>query len=437
MDDVYAGVDGATWSHPVTPTQFTGYAATSDMGVILATRPAESGAWLALDSTPFYAESGGQQADWGTLTVGGQSWPVTDVQKADGVWAHRVQGQVPSEVVGQIATLAVDEARRADITRHHTATHLLHAALRERLGAHVTQAGSLVAPDQLRFDFTHGQALTPEDLRAVEDRVNEHVLSAQPVVIYEDVPLDEARAMGAMALFGEKYADRVRVVQIGGMKPEIASFSRELCGGIHVPNTGAIGQFRIRHEGSAASGIRRITAVCGRAALQMAQADTDSLQAAAHRLKTSPAELLTAIDRTLDTLREERRKREQMAATGAGQDEATATTVAGVTLKRLVMKSGEAEDAKRAADRLVDNAPLAVVVVGIAIEGKVQFVAKIGAEAQAQGAHAGNLVRELAKLTGGGGGGRADFATAGGRDATQLDAAMAAAEGLLQAQLGA
>jgi alanyl-tRNA synthetase len=344
---------------------------------------------------------------------------------------------VPSEVVGQIATLAVDEARRADITRHHTATHLLHAALRERLGAHVTQAGSLVAPDQLRFDFTHGQALTPEDLRAVEDRVNEHVLSAQPVVIYEDVPLDEARAMGAMALFGEKYADRVRVVQIGGMKPEIASFSRELCGGIHVPNTGAIGQFRIRHEGSAASGIRRITAVCGRAALQMAQADTDSLQAAAHRLKTSPAELLTAIDRTLDTLREERRKREQMAATGAGQNEATATTVAGVTLKRLVMKSGEAEDAKRAADRLVDNAPLAVVVVGIAIEGKVQFVAKIGAEAQAQGAHAGNLVRELAKLTGGGGGGRADFATAGGRDATQLDAAMAAAEGLLQAQLGA
>ena len=437
MDDVYAGVDGATWSHPVTPTEFTGYAATSGTGVILATRPAEGGAWLALDKSPFYAESGGQQADWGTLTLGGQSWPVTDVQKADGVWAHRVQGQVPSEVVGQIATLAVDEARRADITRHHTATHLLHAALRERLGAHVTQAGSLVAPDQLRFDFTHGQALTPEDLRAVEDRVNEHVLSAQPVVIYEDVPLDEARAMGAMALFGEKYADRVRVVQIGGMKPEIASFSRELCGGIHVPNTGAIGQFRIRHEGSAASGIRRITAVCGRAALQMAQADTDSLQAAAHRLKTSPAELLTAIDRTLDTLREERRKREQMAATGAGQDEATATPVAGVTLKRLVMKSGEAEDAKRAADRLVDNAPLAVVVVGIAIEGKVQFVAKIGAEAQAQGAHAGNLVRELAKLTGGGGGGRADFATAGGRDATQLDAAMAAAEGLLQAQLGA
>ncbi|MFN3961443.1 MAG: DHHA1 domain-containing protein, partial [Fimbriimonadaceae bacterium] len=279
--------------------------------------------------------------------------------------------------------------------------------------------------------------VVPEDLRAVEDRVNEHVLSAQPVVIYEDVPLDEARAMGAMALFGEKYADRVRVVQIGDMAPEIASFSRELCGGIHVPNTGAIGQFRIRHEGSAASGIRRITAVCGRAALQMAQADTDCLQAAAHRLKTSPAELLTAIDRTLDTLREERRKREQMAATGVGQAEATETPVAGVTLKRLVLKSGEAEDAKRAADRLVDNAPLAVVVVGIAIEGKVQFVAKIGAAAQAQGAHAGNLVRELAKLTGGGGGGRADFATAGGRDATQLDAAMAAAEGLLQAQLGA
>jgi alanyl-tRNA synthetase len=430
MENVYANVEGALTDRP---TSFLGYDTAKAKATVLAVQEvAEGRTAVALDATPFYAESGGQVADTGTLSLNGTSLKVVDVHKKGGVFVHVVEGKLAE---GAKVDAQVDEPRRAAITRNHTATHLLHAALRRTLGNHVTQAGSLVAPDYLRFDFTHGQALSKGEIDAVERTVNERVLEAQPVLIYEDVALQDARDMGAMALFGEKYADRVRVVQIGGMKPSEPSFSRELCGGIHVRNTGEIGLFKITSESSAASGVRRIEAVTGLGAYEWVNKQRAQLEDAAALLKSNPHDLTKAIEKTLDALKEERRKREKLASQGASSSNATTENVNGIELAIETLIDVDPKDAQLVADRIVDNQPSRVALVALSASGRLTFVCKVGSDAQKKGAHAGKLVGEVAKAAGGGGGGRPDFATAGGKDLTKLEAAITKARETLASQL--
>jgi alanyl-tRNA synthetase len=319
--------------------------------------------------------------------------------------------------------------------RNHTATHLLHAALRNVLGKHVTQAGSYVGPDRLRFVFTHGRAMSPVELSEVVRIVNEKALENLPVVTYVDLPVAEAKKMGAMALFGEKYGNTVRMVQVGIEAPDAASFSRELCGGTHVRSTGEIGLFKIVSESSAASGVRRIEALTGEGAYQWVLDQERVIREVAGKLKAAPKDLVAAIDRAQETQRDLKQKLEKARSQGSAVDGAQIKPVGPVELAVQKLTDADPGEASRAADRLAENQPNRVVLVGLAGEGKVTFVSKVGAEAAKKGAHAGNLVRELAKITGGGGGGRPDFATAGGRQPEKLDEALQAAEAALAGML--
>lgn len=457
MDTVYGGVGVvtifATQDEKPSQTEFTGYTQTTGESVITGAHPvleegkATNEFVIALESTPFYAESGGQVADTGVIYGNGFTLNVKDVTKSDGIFVHLVElsngslveglgeeeaiAKLNGELFKQVVQCEVDRTRRLAITRNHTATHLMHAALRQVLGTHVTQAGSLVNDEILRFDFTHGAAMSDADIRQVEEIVYDQILASQGVVTYTDVPIDEARAMGAMALFGEKYADFVRVVQIGEMPPSVPSFSRELCGGVHVRTTGEIGLFKIAHESSAASGVRRITAVTGTNAFDWVSDQQNLIQEAASKLKTQPRELAHAIEKTLETLREERKKREKLAQSGVGAANVEEHVIGAIKLKVQTMNDAEAADAKLVADRLVDGTPDAVALIANIADGKVTFVCKVGESAQKSGAKAGDIVREVAKIAGGGGGGRPDFATAGGRDVSQVPAALAKAQEVL------
>ncbi|HJP82538.1 MAG TPA: alanine--tRNA ligase [Fimbriimonadaceae bacterium] len=433
-----------------TPTEFLGYQSTHAQTQIAGAihipgerDSKESGHWplaIALKETPFYAESGGQVSDTGMLIGGGFEGRVTDVIKQDGVFVHEVEPirmpfEDPAKLTGVMVEAEVDENRRARITRNHTATHLLHAALRQVLGKHVTQAGSYVGPDRLRFDFTHGQALTDDQKSEVERIVNEKALENLPVTIYRDLPIKEAKAMGAMALFGEKYGEFVRLVQVGDEQPEEKSFSRELCGGIHVRTTAEIGLFKIVHEASAASGVRRIEALSGEGAYEWVLEQANLLHSAAERLKTSPKDLLPSIDKHLEAQRELKQRLDKARSQSSSQAETKLVDVMGVELAVQVMGEGEQQEASLAADQLIDGHPGRVALTAVAVEGKAIFICKVGSEALKRGAHAGNLVREVAKMAGGGGGGRPDFATAGGKDVGKIGAAVAAAEGVLKSML--
>jgi alanyl-tRNA synthetase len=441
MDTVYGGVAGGLvflddkgQEAKLQPTEFLGYEASwADAQVLAVAKTDDTHAAVVLDRTPFYAESGGQMADHGTIKGEGFELKVTHVTKQDDAFIHagELTGTTPKGKVQAV----VDQNRRNAIVRNHTATHLLHAALRQTLGKHVTQAGSLVAPDYLRFDFTHGAAMSPEEIAKVEKLVNEQVLTAARVKVYQDVAIDEARDMGAMALFGEKYADKVRVVQIGDMQPDESAFSRELCGGTHVRNVGEIGLFKILHEASAASGVRRIEAVTGLGAYEWVLEQVDSMKQAAGLLKANPKDLVQAVEKNLDALKEERKKREKLAAQGGGA-QTQAESIGSVELAVEKMDGADPKDAQLVADRLVEGKPNRVGLVATVSEGKVAFVCKVGDAAKAAGAHAGNIVREAAKITGGGGGGRPDFATAGGKDPNKLDEAIVAAREVLATQLG-
>ncbi|MCX7799126.1 MAG: alanine--tRNA ligase [Fimbriimonadales bacterium] len=401
---------------------------------------------VALEETPFYAESGGQVADVGTMTAEGLRLGVLRTWKVDGTVWHDVEvldgpdatglpeeearGLLSDAMLGREVLAEVPADRRKAITRNHTATHLLHAALRSVLGTHVAQAGSLVHPEYLRFDFTHGQALSPEELEAVERLANRQVWEDLPVSVHEDLPLAEARARGAMALFGEKYGERVRMVEVEG-------FSRELCGGCHVGRTGEIGLIKIVSEGSAASGVRRIEALTGERAYDWVLGQQRTIQQAAALLKAPAGELVSAVEKTLDALREERRRVERLRAQSLQGSQASVVSLGSVELATQRIDGGEQAEGAAAADRLVDGRPSRVAVVAVVGEGKVSFVCKAGADALRAGAHAGNLVREVAKVAGGGGGGRADFATAGGRNPQAADQALQKAAEVLKAQVGA
>ena len=455
MQTVYGGVQVSIAVHLSAPTpdgktRFVGYDQTESTATVVGAMPAadlpiSKEFVVALDQTPFYAESGGQVADTGSVVGPDFELRVLDVAKEDGIYVHMVEpvGLDVPDLTGEEAadwlndrlfrqTVAarVDRARRARIVRNHTATHLLHAALRKVLGKHVTQAGSLVAPGELRFDFTHGKAMTPDEISVVESLVNEKVLSSIPVQIHNDVPLDDARRMGAMALFGEKYGDRVRMVQVG-------DFSLELCGGIHVRQSSEIGLFKIVHESSAASGVRRIEAVSGEGAYDWVRAQEATLRESAALLKANPADLRSAIERTLEQLREARKRLERLQAQSGSNREVSETVLGPVVLAVQCLDGAEMAEGALAADRLVEGKPSHVALVAVVADGKVNLIAKVGPEAKAAGAHAGNLVRDVAKIVGGGGGGKPDFATAGGKNPANVDHALRQAADLLRAMVGA
>jgi alanyl-tRNA synthetase len=429
----------------VPDTLFTGYERTTeddcavlsllhDGAAVDSLEAGEVGAVL-LDRTPFYGESGGQVGDTGKLMAGegGVSGLATvlDTQKQGGVFLHFVRVEQGRLHPGMLLRAEVDGERRAAIRRAHTATHLLHAALRQVLGTHVVQRGSVVESDRLRFDFAHGQGLSADEIRRVEELANAEVLRDAPVVI-EQKSQDEARAMGAMMLFGEKYGEVVRVVQVPG-------YSTELCGGTHVAATGNIGLIKLTGEGSVSAGVRRIEATTGLGTLAHVQAQNARLREVAEALGGGVdqiAERLAAQKEQISALRRQVAEARRSAAGGAlEQLLAARTEVGGMPLVAADAGQVDADALKALVDQVAERLKDGVVILAGAANGKGLFIAKATPGAVARGAHAGNLVREVAKLAGGGGGGRPEFAQAGARDPARIAEALAAAPELVRAQL--
>jgi alanyl-tRNA synthetase len=386
-----------------------------------------------LDQTPFYAESGGQVGDRGTLESEGVRVEVLDTGYAvEGAHAHKVRVVRGQLRVGRTMTARVDQDRRQAIARAHTATHLLHHMLRKVLGEHAVQSGSLVDADRLRFDFAHFGALTEDERRQIEDGVIELSLRDEPLDTQE-MRLEDAKRTGATALFGEKYGESVRVVRIG-------EFSKELCGGTHLTHAGAIGGFAIVSEGSIGAGLRRIEAVTGRESQTLAVRQREMLQTAADALKSRPEELVTRIEAVQAELGEKRRALSKIEMKGAGAAAADlvhqAADVNGVKLVTARVDGMSNEAMRSLSDELRARLGSGIVVLGAAREGSVQFVGAVSKDLVDQGYHAGNLIREVAKIAGGGGGGRPDFAQAGGKNPERLDEALAKAKELVAGRNG-
>jgi alanyl-tRNA synthetase len=385
---------------------------------------------LFLDTTPFYAESGGQVGDRGVLTTGDAEVAVLNTyHPVEGVHAHTVQVKKGQLRVGQSVTARVDEGRRQAIARAHTATHLLHHALREVLGEHAVQSGSLVDADRLRFDFAHFSALTDEERQRIEEGVLELALQ-DSALSAQEMSLSDAQDMGAIALFGEKYGERVRVVQIG-------EFSKELCGGTHLDRAASIGGFFILSESSIGAGLRRIEALTGKEAQALAARQREVLEQSAQQLKCRPEEIAARVRALQREIREKQREisRLQRADAGeaAGDLTAQAVDVGGVKLVAARVEGLEEEALRSLVDDLRARLGSGIVVLGVIAEEGVRFVCGVTNDLTQAGYHAGNLVREVAKIAGGGGGGRPDFAQAGGKEPERLDEALAKAKELVAA----
>ena len=383
---------------------------------------------IILDRTPAYAESGGQQGDTG-LMVGreGQGTIEDTYYRGSQLIVHRVavtQGHLRE---GEEVAVSVESQRRQGLRQHHTGTHLLHAALRKVLGTHVAQAGSLVAPDHLRFDFSHGASVKDHEVEDVEGLVNEQV-QANIVVSPAEMDLQEALKSGAMALFGEKYGDRVRVIRIG-------DFSTELCGGTHLDATGQIGLFKVTDEGAVASGVRRIEAVTGAPALAHVGREEAALRESAGLLKIPPLELprrLAALLEDQKRLEKQLAQLESKLARSQAQDlVASARPVAGVPVLAARLDGLDPDGLRSVMDTLRDRLPSGVIVLGSAVDGKVSLVAAVSKDLMKR-FPAGRLVQEVAKVVGGGGGGRPDLAQAGGKDPSKLDDALATVAGWVE-----
>ncbi|WP_423799163.1 alanine--tRNA ligase [Neobacillus sp. SAB-20_R2A] len=380
---------------------------------------------LILDVTPFYAESGGQIADRGVIQGDGTMVSVKDVQKApNGQNLHKVTVQSGTIKTNQQVTAQVDPENRVKIIKNHTATHLLHRALKDVLGEHVNQAGSLVEPDRLRFDFSHFGQIKPEELEQIEKIVNEKIWSSIEVDISQK-PIAEAKAMGAMALFGEKYGDIVRVVKVG-------DYSLELCGGCHVPNTSVIGVFKIVSEGGIGAGTRRIEAVTGESAYKALNEQVGMLKDAAEKLKVIPKEVGHRIDGLLAEIKHLQRENESLSAKlgniEAGNLVNKAKEINGVTVLAAKVQAQDMNNLRNMADDLKQKLGSAVIVLGSAQDGKVNLIAAVTKDLIEQGYHAGKLIKEVSAKCGGGGGGRPDMAQAGGKDPEKLDSALAFVE---------
>ncbi|MGO1238935.1 MAG: alanine--tRNA ligase, partial [Hafnia alvei] len=378
---------------------------------------------VILNETPFYAESGGQVGDKGELTAQGVSFVVTDTQKYGQAIGHQGKVAQGSLKVGGSVEATIDEARRSRIRLNHSATHLLHAALRQVLGDHVSQKGSLVSDRNLRFDFSHFEAMKPEQIRQVEDIVNAQVRRNLPIET-NIMDLDEAKAKGAMALFGEKYDESVRVLSMG-------DFSTELCGGTHARQTGDIGLFRITSEAGTAAGVRRIEAVTGEGAIAVMHQDADALREAASLVKSDAHSVADKIRAVMDKTRQLEKELQQLKDQQAAQESASlsskAVDVKGVKLLVSHLDNVEAKMLRTMVDELKNQLGSGVVVLATTAEGKVSLVAGVTKDLTGK-VKAGELIGMVAQQVGGKGGGRPDMAMAGGSDAAALPQALAGVE---------
>ena len=437
------GWAGIEFGSDMPATEFVGYDHTSIadakvLALVVENELAEAvmpgvEAIVVLDKTPFYAEMGGQVADHGVITAGDAKFEVTNVLKnKGGKFMH--YGKVLSGQfrVGDTVTASIDVDRRKAIMRAHSATHLLDAALKKVLGDHVHQAGSLVEPDRLRFDFTHFEAITPEQLSEIDRLVNDAILEGYPVVT-EVLPIEEAKKKGAVAMFGEKYGDVVRVVEMG-------DFSMEFCGGTHLDNTAKAGPFRIKSEASIASGVRRIEATVGKLTLETVNRNQQVLFHAAQMMKTNPGELENKIDQQLNEMKEMRHALDKFKAEAslgeARQFLMSAKEVGGLKVVTSNKNGLDANALRQMGDFLRDKEPNVVAVLSSVNGEKITFLAVCGPEAVKKGIKAGDLVKNVCAICGGKGGGKPDSAMGGGSDLLKLDDALASVDDFVAAKLG-
>ena len=416
---------------PAIATEFLGYtdfesdaeilAIVSDGEAVDAAGTGEN-AVLVLDRTPFYAESGGQISDTGVITAQGMIFDVDGVHASrDGKYYHSgtVREGVPQR--GQRVSAVIDAERRRAIMRAHSATHLLHKSLRNVLGTHVEQAGSLVTPDYIRFDFTHPAGLTREELLRIDEQVNDIILSGLEINTTE-TDQETAHDMGAMALFGEKYGDIVRVVSMGG-------YSTELCGGTHLDNTAKVGSYRTVSEGSVSAGVRRIEASVGKGVLEQLRTRVQVIDRLSGLVKTSPQDLEHRIETFLAEMTENRRLlarlREQQQLTEAQQFLYMTKEIAGLKVLTTSLPGASADDMRRIGDFLRDKEPRIVAVIASVTDDKIAFYATCGKDAVSNGIKAGNLIKEVCAIAGGTGGGKPDSAMGGGKEFEKVDDALA------------
>ena len=429
-DLAWAGIDLGL--DDATPTSFTGYdgkltaegkilAIVTDGEPCSSIRQGEEGI-VVLDQTPFYAEMGGQAPDEGTITLGENVFTVTNVQKDKaGKYLHHGKMTAGSLSVEDTVVGTVDQERREAISRAHSATHLLQAALQKVLGDHVHQAGSLNTPDHIRFDFTHFSAITEEEIQEITEFVNDAILEGLPITTMV-MSIEEAKKEGAMALFGEKYGDSVRVVSMGDV-------SKELCGGTHLTNTAKIGSFTVISEGSVGSGVRRIEALVGKENLRLAAANTFQLRKAASVMKTTPQEVLTRLDQVVREGKELRQQLDQMQSKLLASDAErflyAAKKVEGLNVITTTLSSMSAGALRKIGDMLREKDESVVAVLSSVSDEKITFNAVCGKKAVAAGIKAGDLIRTVTAITGGSGGGKPDSAMGGGKDPLMLDNALA------------
>lgn len=377
---------------------------------------------LMLDVTPFYAESGGQIADRGYLLADGVKVVVKDVQKApNGQNLHKVVVEEGTLTKDAVVKAVIDTKNRSSVVKNHTATHLLHQALKDILGTHVNQAGSLVTSERLRFDFSHFGQVQADELEKIERIVNEKIWESIDVAISQKA-IEEAKEMGAMALFGEKYGDVVRVVQVG-------DYSLELCGGCHVDNTASIGIFKIVAESGIGAGTRRIEAVTGKSAYELMNDQVGLLKEAAGKMKTNPKDILTRVDGLFTEVKQLQKENESLAAKlsniEAGNLTDSVMTVDGVNVLAVKVNVADMNNLRTMMDDLKNKLESAVVVLASVNDDKVNILAGVTKDLISQGYHAGKLVKEVASRCGGGGGGRPDMAQAGGKNPAQVEEALA------------
>ena len=416
----------------IEPTKFVGYSELTAPATVTAiivdgelasSANAGQNATIILDTTPFYAESGGQVGDKGTLRSGDFVFEVASVGKnGNGIFLHNGKISSGTITIGDTAFADVDSITRSATCRNHTSAHLLQAALRKILGDHVEQAGQLVNDNEVRFDFTHFAALTSDELEQVENEVNRVILSGTPVETKE-MPIEQAKAMGAMALFGEKYGDTVRVVSV-------KDFSTELCGGTHVTNTSTIGLFKIVSESSVAAGVRRITAITGAGVLKVLDEYKALVTKTAAEFKlVNPMDIATKAAQLNAELKEKDRQiailESKLAATKVSEMMVSAVNVGDVRVIAKLLKQTDVSVARTLCDTIKAEFEDTVLVFATTNNEKLTFVSACGKEAIKNGCHAGNIVREVAKITGGNGGGKPDSAMAGGKDASKIDEALA------------
>jgi alanyl-tRNA synthetase len=420
-------------------TDFSGYERLADSGVVTALiaggaqvdrLPAGQPGQVILDHSPFYAESGGQMGDSGVLVGAGGRFVVKDTQKLGAAHAHIGVLESGEIKLGDALEATVDAERRKALALNHSATHLLHAALRQVLGKHVQQKGSLVAPDKLRFDFSHTQALSAEELRRVEQLVNE-AIRGNAAVETKVMPFDDAVAHGAMALFGEKYASDVRVLSIG-------DFSKELCGGTHVTRAGDIGLFKILAESGVAAGIRRIEALTGQGAYDWVVHTEHVLRDVASLVRGGREDVDEKVRELIDRARRLEKEVQQLKAklaTGQGGDlTALAKEIAGIKVLAARIEDADAKSLRSAVDDMKAKLGSSVIVLGSVQDGKVVLVAGVSDDLKGRVA-AGDIVGAVAAQVGGRGGGRADFAQAGGTQPDKLKEALASVEALVSSRL--